>query len=88
MWVGDQRHDPATLPPGMSRHPLYRRLGGSQASSGRVQKIPPPPGFDPRTVQPVACRYTDWDIPASPEPMSTVGILAGVKASPGRETVP
>jgi hypothetical protein len=24
----------------------------------------PPPGFDPRTVQPVASRYTDWAIPA------------------------
>ena len=25
-----------------------------------VQKISPPPGFDPRTVQPVASRYTDY----------------------------
>jgi hypothetical protein len=25
-----------------------------------------PPGFDPRTVQPVASRYTDWAIPAHP----------------------
>jgi sugar phosphate permease len=23
-------------------------------------KTSPPPGFDPRTVQPVASRYTDW----------------------------
>ena len=27
-------------------------------------KISPPPGFDPRTVQPVASRYTDCAIPA------------------------
>jgi hypothetical protein len=27
---------------------------------GRVRKISPSPGFDPRTVQPVASRYTDW----------------------------
>jgi len=26
--------------------------------------------------------------PPPPEPMGTVGILAGVKATPGRETVP
>jgi len=26
---------------------------------------PPPPGFDPRTVQPVASRYTDYAIPYS-----------------------
>jgi hypothetical protein len=32
--------------------------------SGRVRKISPPPGLDPRTVQPVASRYTDWVIPA------------------------
>jgi hypothetical protein len=29
-----------------------------------VRKISPPPGFDTRTVQPVASRYTDCAIPA------------------------
>jgi hypothetical protein len=33
-----------------------------QGRSGRVRKISPPPGFDPRTVQPVASRYTDYAI--------------------------
>ena len=47
------------------RYPSYRRLGGPQGRSGRVRKISPPPGFDPRTVQPVASRYTDWAIPSS-----------------------
>ena len=49
-----------SLPPGKTRHPFYRRLGGPQGWSGQVRKISPPPGFDPRTVQPVASRYTDW----------------------------
>ena len=49
-----------SLPPGKTRYPLYWRLGGPQGRSGRVRKISPPPGFDPRTVQPVASRYTDW----------------------------
>jgi len=49
-----------SLPPGKTRYPLYRRLGGSQGRSGKVRKISPPPRFDPRTVQPVACRYTDY----------------------------
>jgi len=49
-----------SLPPGKTRYPLYRRLGGPQGRSGQVRKISPPPGFDPRTVQPVASRYTDW----------------------------
>jgi hypothetical protein len=39
---------------------LYRRLGGPQGRSERLRKISPPPGFDPRTVQPVASRYTDY----------------------------
>jgi len=44
--------------PGKTRYSLYRRLGGPQGRSGQVRKISPPPGFDPRTVQPVASRYT------------------------------
>jgi hypothetical protein len=32
-------------------YPLYRRLGGSQGRSGRVRKISPLPGFDPRTSE-------------------------------------
>jgi hypothetical protein len=57
--VGGQRHAPAALPPGKTRYPLYRRLGGPQNRSGRMRKISPPPEFDPRTAQPVASRYTD-----------------------------
>jgi len=49
-----------TLPPGKTRYPLYRRLGGRQGRSGLVRKISPPPGFDPRTIQPVGSHYTDW----------------------------
>jgi hypothetical protein len=48
------------LPAGKTRYPLYRRLGGLQGRSGQVRKISPPPGFDPRTVRPVASRYTDY----------------------------
>jgi hypothetical protein len=60
MRVGGQLQAPGALPPGMTRYPLYRRLGGTQGRSGLVRKILPPPGFDPRTVQPVASRYTDY----------------------------
>ena len=31
-----------------------------QGQSGQVWKISPPPGFDHRTVQPIASRYTDY----------------------------
>ena len=57
--VGGQRHAPAALPPAKTRYTLYRRLGGPHGQSGRVRKISPTLGFDPRTVQPVASRYTD-----------------------------
>ena len=46
------------LPPGKTRYPLYRRLGGPQGRSGRAENLAPP-GFDPRTVQPVVSLYTD-----------------------------
>ena len=59
MSVGGQRHAPAALPPGKTLYPLYSKLGGPQGRSGRVRKISPQPGFDPRTGQPVASRYTD-----------------------------
>ena len=39
-------------------------VGGPRDRSGRVPKISPLPEFDPRTIQPVASRYTDWAIPA------------------------
>ena len=58
MGAGGQRHAPVALPPGKTWYP------GRQGRSGRVRKTSPPPGFDPRTVQPVASRYTDWAIPA------------------------
>ena len=32
--VGDQLHSPAALPPGKTRYPFYRRLGGPQGRSG------------------------------------------------------
>jgi hypothetical protein len=57
--VSGQHHAPAGLPPEKIRHTLERKLGGTQGRSGRVQKISPLPGFDLRTVQPVASPYTD-----------------------------
>jgi hypothetical protein len=63
MRVGGQLYAPAALPPGKETpYQLYRRLGGPQGRSGRVRKISPPPGFDPRPVKPVASRYTDYAI--------------------------
>jgi hypothetical protein len=67
MGVGGQRHAPAALPPGMTRYPLYRRLGRLQSRSGQVLKISLPPEFDPPTAQAVSSRYTDYAIPVHPD---------------------
>jgi len=45
MGVFGQRHDPADLPPGKTRYPLYRRLGGPQGRYGQLRKISPPTGI-------------------------------------------
>ena len=63
MGVGGQRHATAALPPRMTQYLLYRMLGAPQDRSGQVRKISPPAGFDSRTFQLVASRYTDWAIP-------------------------
>ena len=52
------RRGERSLPPGKTRYPLYRRLGGHHGRSGQVRKISSLPGFDPWTAQPVASRYT------------------------------
>ena len=71
MGVGGQLHASTALPPGKTRYPLYRRLGGPQNRSGQVRKISPSPGLYPRTVQPVASRYTDYAIPANCDTLLT-----------------
>ena len=47
------------LPPGKTRYPLYRRLGGPQGRSGRAENHVPT-GIRSRTVQPLVSLYTDW----------------------------
>jgi hypothetical protein len=60
MGVGGQRHAPAALPPG--NRPIPHCIGGwvgPRAGLDGCGKYRPPPGFDPRTVQPIASHYTD-----------------------------
>jgi hypothetical protein len=41
--------------------PIAQEAGGNpRGRSGQVRKISTPPGFDPRTAQPVDGPYTDW----------------------------
>ena len=50
--VGGARYALATLPPGKTRYPSHRRLGGPQGRSGQVWNISPSPGFDPGPSNP------------------------------------
>jgi hypothetical protein len=59
--VRDQPHAPAALY--LRERPGTHWTGGwvgPRAGLDRCEISRPPPGFDPRTVQPVASRYTDW----------------------------
>ena len=69
--VGSYRHAPTAGPQRMTRYPLYRRLGRPQGLSGGEGALFFSTGFDPRTVQSVASRYTDWAI-------SSVSILRNI----------
>jgi len=62
MGLGGQRNAPTALPAG--KRPCTREAGQALGRSGRVLNISPPPGFDSRTVQPVASRYIEFAIPA------------------------
>jgi hypothetical protein len=55
MGVAGQRHAPATLLPGTTRHPLNRRLRGPQGQFGRARKSSPPPEVNIRTRE-----FTRW----------------------------
>ena len=61
----------STLPPGKTRNPFYRRLGGPQGRSGRVENLVPT-GIRSRTIQPVDSRYTD----GATRPLSLGGVLS------------
>jgi hypothetical protein len=65
MRVSGELHALAALSPG--KRPGTHCIGGwvcPRAGLDGCGKSRPPPGFDPRTVQPVASRYTDYAIPA------------------------
>ena len=60
MGVGDQCHAPAALTPGkIPGTRCVRGWVGLRVGMDGCGKYCPLPIFDPRTVQPVASRYTD-----------------------------
>jgi hypothetical protein len=53
---------PGRFTTGKDPVPIIQEAGRAPAPVWTVRKISPPPGFDPRTVQTVASRFTDWVI--------------------------
>ena len=76
--VSGQRHAPAALPPGNTRC-VGPRVGVDRCGKSR----PPPPGFDPRTIQSVASRYTDCAIPGPECSITSLLLSVSVQRSVG-----
>jgi len=69
-----------TLPPGNTRYPFYRRLGGPQGQSGQAENLVPI-GIRSRTVQPIVSRYTDWATQPTNDNISSTKIREGTKTA-------
>jgi hypothetical protein len=61
--VGGQHDSPATLLPGKNKVPNLLEARWAAGPVWMARKISPPPGFNPRTIQPLANRYSDYAIP-------------------------
>jgi len=59
MKLGGESHVPSDLSMEETPYLLYRWLGDNQGRNICVRKISPTPGFDSRTAQTVAIRFTD-----------------------------
>jgi hypothetical protein len=59
-----QHQAPAAFTPGKDPVPIVREAGWAPESVWIDAENLAAPGFDPRTFQPVASRYTDCAIPA------------------------
>ena len=62
--MSGQHHAPAAFTPGKDPVPIVQEAGWAPEPAWIGAGNLAPPGFDPRTFQPVASRYTDYAIPA------------------------
>ena len=64
MGMGVQRHAPAAFTPWKDAVPRVQEAGWAPGAVWiGAENLAPPPGFDPRTFQLAASRYTDYAIP-------------------------
>jgi len=57
-WNGGQQHCRGDFTPFETRYPFYSRMGELQSWCGQALKIFIPLGFDTRTIQRIASRYS------------------------------
>jgi hypothetical protein len=69
--MGGQRHAPAALPLWKDPVPILQDAGLAPETVWTGVENLTPVGFDPRTVQPVLSRCTDWAIVAHQETVSS-----------------
>jgi hypothetical protein len=62
--VCGQHHAPTAFTPGKDPVPIVQEAGWAAEPVWIGEENLAPPGFDPRTFQPEASRYTDCAIPA------------------------
>ena len=62
MGVGGQHHAPAAFIPRKDPVPIVQEAGWATGPVWTGAENLAPPAFDPRTVQPVASRYTDYAV--------------------------
>ena len=60
MGVGGQHHAPAAFTTGKVPVPIVQKAGWASGPVWKGAENLASPGFDPRTVQPVASCYNDW----------------------------
>ena len=57
---------PDRFTPGKDQVPIVQEAGWAPGPVWTdAENLAPQPGFDPRTIQPVTSRYTDWAIAAA-----------------------
>jgi hypothetical protein len=73
--VCGQHHAPAAFTLGKDPVPIVQEAGWAPEPVWIGAENLAPPGFDPRTFQPVASRYTDYAIPAPHTQMYKIHII-------------
>jgi hypothetical protein len=77
--VCGQHHAPAAFTPWKDPVPVVQEAGWAPEPVWMGAENLAPLGFDPRTLQPVVSRYTDYAIPAPEQSVGTFSVTEVVR---------